>query len=124
MMILTLLLSLLSSPSFASDGTGDTMNPGVIDFFKLPRLPAKPDTRPFDPTEEERRNNPIEFYKQGRAGKPVILRCSQYQSRSPYAFNAKCGLGYTAVQLYVRSSDVRHCYVGVSCVANDSGSNH
>lgn len=115
------LFALFTLPALASDGPSDSgTDNGVIEFLKQPRVPNGENGQPLDSSDYEFQNQPVKYWTRG-AGKPTMLTCAQYQSRSPFAFHASCGHAAKSVQNYVRSRDVRYCYVGVSCVPHVSG---
>lgn len=123
MKMLFVFITLLATPAFASDGSQST-DSQAGDFFNQPRLPARPDHGPFENPDVDYKKKAMEWFTKGGAGRAVLFTCAANQSRSPYSFNARCGLGYTAMPVYVRSKDVRYCYVGISCVVSDSSSNN
>lgn len=112
---IVILTALIALPALASDRATETGDNGVIEFLKQPRVPNGPNGQPLDSSDYDYQNQPVKYWTRG-AGSPVVLTCAEYQSRSPFAFEARCGHGAKAVQQYVRSRDVRFCYVGVSCV--------
>lgn len=128
MKLVLIVMSLIATSAFASDGAGDgTINQGALDFAGNPAQrvagPANPGrtgelAADYDRGVDSRAG---EFVRQDRATK---MTCAQAQSKSPYAFNGTCGRGYMAVRAYVRTTDVKNCYVGFDCVIVDSSSNH
>ncbi len=62
-------------------------------------------------------SEPLFFHsKPGANGAPWIPTCAEVQSRSPYAFAARCGLGTRPSNTFVFTSDEPYCFVGVTCV--------
>jgi hypothetical protein len=106
------LVSVFASSVFASEGAEITGNPLA---FASQRGEKVPNQQVVSNSEgSEITGNPLAFATQRRVRTLPKVTCAQAQDS--VAYKGACGYPYVSIPAYVRTTDVKHCFIGYTCV--------